>query len=123
MFKTTIQLTDSQVAGLLCTAFEGDVGYWAQVVGKRKPTGDCSVLDWKDYPLYSWPVSKGGVVKVKDIHTGKVYNLNRRSIEKGLKLMAEKNPCQFGKILNENEDAITGDVFLQFCTLGDELYG
>jgi len=124
MFKTTIALTDARIAGLLCTAFEGDIGYWAEVVSKHKPKVSAKLEnDWLCYPLYSWPLGLGGYVRVKDVHTGKIHKLSRTSIERGLRLMIANNPYQFGQILTDSEDAVTGDVFLQFCLLGEEKYG
>ena len=44
-------------------------------------------------------------------------------IEKGLKVFAEKSPYQFGEWLLDNDDSITGDVFLQCCLFGEVKYG
>lgn len=37
--------------------------------------------------------------------------------------MAEKWPRHFGNFISENEDAETGDVFIQLALLGDIVYG
>lgn len=123
--------TNDQIAGILCTAFEGGmVDQWAQVVGFKKPEvkanfdkKDGSSIDWHDYRLYSYPLGSGGKVTVLDTYENKKYILNRASIQKGLQVMAEKFPRHFNDFVTENDDAITGDVFLQCCLLEDVVYG
>lgn len=125
MFKVTTLLTDEKIAGLLCSGMDtGGINYWAEVQSKRKPRGKMTVgEDWQRYPLYSYPVTPTGSVTIKDIETGKEYVLNRKSIQRGLTVMQEKYPRHFGNFLNEDDDAETGDVFIQCCLLGDVLYG
>jgi len=49
--------------------------------------------------------------------------LDLDAIKKGLQIIAEKYPRHMGDFLNENDDADTGDVFLQCCLFGDAIYG
>ena len=49
--------------------------------------------------------------------------LDLNAIKKGLQIMAEKYPRHMGDFLNENDDADTGDVFLQCCLFGEAIYG
>ncbi len=44
-------------------------------------------------------------------------------IERGLRIFVEKCPARFGEFLAENEDANTGDCFLQCCLFGELVYG
>jgi hypothetical protein len=37
--------------------------------------------------------------------------------------MAQAYTRHFADFINQNDDAITGDVFLQCCLLGEVLYG
>ena len=53
----------------------------------------------------------------------KNYYLDFASAQKGLELMAEKYPRHFNDLLQENEDAETGDVFLQLCLFQEVVYG
>lgn len=41
----------------------------------------------------------------------------------GLRRMADKYPKHFDNFMQENEDAITGDVFLQCVVFGEVIYG
>lgn len=50
-------------------------------------------------------------------------DLTPKQVREGLGLMATANPYQFGKILTGDYDATTGDVLVQFCLLGAEVYG
>jgi hypothetical protein len=52
-----------------------------------------------------------------------VYMLDRAAIQRGLELMAKDNPYQFNEFINENEDAITGTLLLQYALLGEQVYG
>ncbi len=124
MFKVTTEIDNDKVAGLLCTAFEGGASYWAEVLDKKAPRRKPTFRgDWNEYTTYSYPLGTGGRVRIKDRESGKIYTLNRASILKGLQLMAEKAPNHFGDFVNENDDADTGDVFLQYALLGDLIYG
>jgi hypothetical protein len=40
-----------------------------------------------------------------------------------LRLMAEKEPRHFADFMQENDDAVTGDVFLQCVLLKAVIYG
>ena len=87
--------------------------------GDGKPWGD-------EYtPNYiSAPFSKGGGVGFEDEEEpGEEMVLTREKMEKGLQIMSEKYPQHFSDFIRENEDAITGDVFLQCALLGDIVYG
>jgi hypothetical protein len=44
------------------------------------------------------------------------------AIKSGLKVMAEKYPHHWQDFVSENDDAITGDVFLQCCLFGEIVY-
>ena len=44
-------------------------------------------------------------------------------LQQGLQRMARKYPRHFADFMAENDDAITGDVFLQCVVLGEVIYG
>lgn len=138
----TITIPDQRIASLLCTGFEGDMtGHWCRIMDHREPKERRMVLDsdrdadrgpgGQVWPSYDFPLLDGGATicrlddgETKD--TDKRYKplvLDRAAIERGLKLMQEKSPGHFGDFMAENEDAVTGDVFIQYCLLGSEVYG
>ena len=49
-------------------------------------------------------------------------DLNSAACARGLQLMAEDWSRHFQAFRDENEDAETGDVFLQLCVFGDVVF-
>lgn len=49
--------------------------------------------------------------------------INREALETGLNRMAKVAPRHFADLVNENDDAITHDVFMQMVILGEIVYG
>ncbi len=123
----------SRLADLLCEGFEGGIGYWAEIQKYKEPShpvdlsvfGNDDVLGKHIYPHIHYPLSPDGAVIIKDIEGGenKKYTLNMKAIIKGLNVFAEKYPHHFGNWLSEDDDAITGDVFIQCCLFGESPYG
>jgi hypothetical protein len=131
--KTTINIDFSleRVSDLLCSAFEGGSNYWYMIEKFIKPpvvkgyTGLPDVYRHLDYPL-----SPGGALIVSDAvgsgcdgTSAKRARLNLKSIRRGLSVMAEKYPQHFAAWREENDDAETGDVFLQCCLFNEVVYG
>jgi len=124
--QLTIDISVKEISYLIITAME-HCGYWAQVVGESKlpPGMECydrffnlATDGWIDFGLRD---EMGPDFELTE--GAKVYRLNDHSIQEGLKLMAQKCPIHFGDFLKDNHDAITADVFLQCCLLGDLVYG
>lgn len=53
----------------------------------------------------------------------KAYDLNRLKLAEGLRLMSEKTPTQFARLLGGGYDGSTGDTLLQFMAFGELRYG
>ena len=125
MPKTTITLADTRIADLLCTAFEGGVGYWCIIAGYDKPAKPVSV--WGEetiYPHVDYPLTGGAVrCQVTDEEDPDELILDRAAIDRGLALLPTMAPRHLADILSENDDAETGDIFLQLCLLGEVVYG
>jgi hypothetical protein len=51
------------------------------------------------------------------------YRITLADVEKGLKLMQEKYPRHYANLVEEEDDAITGDVWLQLTVFGELVYG
>jgi hypothetical protein len=130
--KTTIEVDNEKIKGILCCAFEGGVNYWAEIEDYEIVKG-CTYEDFrkdgkfqtKDYwhPCQIIPLVEGCAVIVKDVEADKLLTLNLQAIHKGIEVMAKKYPQHFGNFLSENSDAVTGDVFLQCCLFGEIIYG
>ena len=44
-------------------------------------------------------------------------------VEKGLELMRDQYPHHYADLVEEEDDAITGDVWLQLAVFGEVIYG
>jgi len=128
-FSVSVQqnIPEEKVAYLICAGFEGGVGYWCQIVGYDKPENVRSAMGDEDGAIFrhvDYPLTGGAVRCVEtEEEDPKELVLNGEAIERGLLLMAEKHPEHFKDFIEENEDATTGDVFIQLCLLGEVVYG
>lgn len=116
MFNVQIEISRDEIENILINAFYSGIGQWAEVKKVNKP---------KDVEIACWEVSpiSGGSILIYDFHEKKIYNLNLKKIEKGLKVMSQKFPKHFADFLSGNDDAITADVFIQCCLFQDIIYG
>lgn len=125
-YSTTVNITLLRVQDLLCCALEGGSNYWYQIVKFIEPeTLACRAHDKEIFRHLDYPVNVGGALIFQDNEGDPKnrYRLDLRSIEKGLKSMANNSPEHFASFIAENEDADTGDVFLQHCLFGEVVYG
>ena len=132
------------IRGLLCCAFEGGSNYWyGDLDIDSYPTG----IDKKDDRLEFWhtsiPTYPGGKISFIDIEempgeegSGHEYvegwgRVERRDLRHTLTLerlilgaqaLAEKFPRHWANALSQNDDAYTGDAYLQCCVFGDVIY-
>ena len=118
----THSIPDERIQDLLCCALEGGSNYWYWLKEKVYPEGQTKEslkIEFPHLPL------KGGklIFTVPEDNDGKEYTLDKAAIKKGLKIMSEKYTYCFSEIINENEDANTGDIFLQLCLFGKVIYG
>lgn len=51
------------------------------------------------------------------------YPLTLKDVRKGLRLMKKLYPSHYADLMEENDDAITGDVWLQLAVFGELIYG
>lgn len=50
------------------------------------------------------------------------HHITLADVEKGLKLMQEQYPRHYADLVEEEDDAITGDVWLQLTVFGELIY-
>ena len=113
---------EQDMKDLLCIAFEGGSNYWYFIEEFGNPDKiEC------EYQHIDLPFSENGYLMIKDQEDDsdepELYRLDRKAIEKGLPIMAEKCPWHFDNFVKDNADAETGDVYLQCCLFGDIVYG
>lgn len=81
---------------------------------------------WPSHQLV--PFVKGCALIIQDTEEDEQGNpvkhrLDRAAMIRGLDLMAEKYPHYFHEFMEEDDDAITGDVWLQLACMGEVVYG
>lgn len=126
-----------RIADLLNCALDSDYGssyYWCEwLTGKSvKPENLDFMYDDERVTVYrniDYPLNRGGSITLQisgdenDKDNGKQFVLNLKEIKYGLTCMSKKYPRHYADFLSENENAGTGDVFLQCCLFGEIIYG
>lgn len=107
--QVPVSIHYQRIADILDSASRG-ASYWA----------DCGALG---YEKTVSGILNGDTLQVTDTEEDKSYTLSMGAIQKGLRAMAVKSPTHFADFIEENFDDITGDVFLQYCLLGEIVYG
>ena len=121
--KITHTVTDERVTDLITSALEGGSNYWYMIDISQ------STLVNDAHYLVEQPMRGGNLcVGLKNEEDGPVngltqWNLNRESCKQGLEIMSRTYPRHFADWLNKNDDAITGDVFLQCALFGEIIFG
>ena len=114
---------------LLCNAFEGGSNYWYMIEDQHQPDNFDNVDDdWREFNHIAYPTCEGGYLMISDEQEAgeedkRTEKLDLDSIRKGWRIMLEKYPHHFFDALQQNDDAITGDVFLQCCLYEELIYG
>lgn len=96
---------------------DGDWHYWVETVRWR--TG-YSAADDADILTEA---AKGEAVWFYVDTQLRPFQLDGTKIQRGLELMARDYPHHWHDVVTQNQDAITGDVFLQLCLFGEVRYG
>lgn len=133
--KIALDIDNEMIKGLLCCAFEGGSNYWYSLTGYEYAPG----IEYKDFqdggkfqikgnywhPIQIIPLVEGCSVILhdKENNNKELPPLNLEAIKKGLDIMSKEYPNHFGNFISENDDAITGDVFLQCCLFNKVIYG
>jgi len=114
----------------IITALYGGINYWAGLDEPKKwkyPEGHEKRKKDESQDVYiARLILEGGAVKFYDVEESdddKDWYLDLNKMVKGFILMMQKSPSHFGDLLAENGDATTSDVYIQYCLLGDIVYG
>jgi hypothetical protein len=125
-FTKTENVSFENIGGLLCSAFEGGSNYWYEIHDYVEPKEiTFQAMKGEVFPHIDYPLNVGGAVIVGDMEAPEEApkRLDMAAIKNGLKVMAEKYPHHWQDFVSENDDAITGDVFLQCCLFGEIVFG
>jgi hypothetical protein len=124
--KVQIDVPLQRVSDLLCSALEGGSNYWYMIEKQTKPPIiGFHCMAGHDFPHIDWPLNVGGSLSIASMEEPDraIATLDLDAAQRGLQLMAEKYPHHWGDFLAENDDATTGDVFLQLALYGEVIYG
>lgn len=122
--KADISIPQKRISDLLCNAFEGGSNYWYWIDEFNYPEGQTKESLGLKFPHIELPLVEGGSLTISDIEKDMPTKiLDMKAIIKGLRIMSEKFPKHFANFIEENDDADTGDVFLQCCLYGDVVFG
>ena len=129
-FTATAQIPATRVSNLLCSAFEGGSNYWYCIKSFVTPPALEFRFDEDNKTIFrhlDYPLNDGGALIIVDIEDdrGQSYKLDLESIQKGITIMSgdPKYAQHWADFIGENDDATTGDVFLQLCLFGEIVYG
>ena len=118
----------SRLRDLLTCAFEGGSNYWYTITRYLRWDGVQMVEIPRDelpeFPHINVPFQVNCAVEIQDIEDEfSLRLLGLNDVFSGAKAMAAKYPKHWGDVMTENDDADTGDVFLQCCLFDEVIYG
>jgi hypothetical protein len=131
------QVSDTTLRNLLCSALESGSKYWYMHTRSEfadglsyddfREGGKCALAEYW-HPLELIPFVEGCALILTTDAAGdegdtKEYRLDKAALMRGVQIMAEKYPQHFANVTTENDDAETGDVYLQCCLFGEIVYG
>jgi hypothetical protein len=122
-----VDISIRRIQDVICSGLEAGVYYWAVIKSYEDPEEmQYQMFPDRVYPHIDYPVNKGGAVILSEFYDEveiDEHRLDLPAIKHGLQLMAKDYPEHLCDILNENEDAITGDILIQLAVLGEVRYG
>jgi hypothetical protein len=122
----TKQVTDQWHEDLIVTAIEGGSNYWYLFPEESMDLIENATFgSHEPFSIRLWKAIQTGIsIPVYDIEDeSRIGEISIESITKGEKLMAEQQSQHWQDAVNEMGDAITADVWFQFCSLGEIVYG
>ena len=121
----TVPISDKLIEGILCTAFEGGITYWANNVSCEDREDMLKVKGWK-HEYLTKTKKKDAVMYIHDMYDGEKHPITKKSIIKALERMCKpENKCTkaLARILDETYDADDADIAVQMACFGEIVYG
>ena len=114
-FKVSVEheISERRIMDLITAGVEGGINYWGGVSRYKWEGVEAGTVDLGDAVV---------IVEYVDEDENAVWPLTREAIADGLRIMGEKYPRHLRDFLADNEDAVTGDVFIQCACLGEVVY-
>lgn len=114
--KPAIKVPVERVAYTLCAALEGGSNYWIEgqtTNFDNMPAG----VEWAHEAIAH------GAQFIFKIFEEDDYQKPEKTVAEALVLMATDHATHFKDMINENEDAETGDILFQLICFGEIVYG
>ena len=120
----TVEISDELIEGILCSAFEGGITYWANNVSCHNREDMKKVGGWKHEYLTKTKLKDAKLI----IHTidGGEVAITEKSIIDALQKMDSpeyKYTKALNRILNEEYDSDDADIVVQTACFGEVVYG
>ena len=120
----TVEISDELIKGVLCSAFEGGITYWANNVSSHNNKDMKKVGGWKHEYLTKTKLKDAKLI----IHTidGGEVAITEKSIIDALQKMDSpeyKYTKALNRILNEEYDSDDADIVVQTACFGEVVYG
>lgn len=129
----TITITQQRIADMMCSCIETSdmVRSWCFGIYLKGPwevarkAKKLSQPQWYCCPEIYDDKLELSVGELVDETLGeiKTHTITLQHIKDGLQWMAENQPVHFQDMIDENDDAITADIFLQSIVLREIVYG
>jgi len=126
------EISEQRVRDMFCCAWEGGSTDWCQMIKSNcTETAAAIIVGLKETGEFygcDRPFVEGCEVILREADDeiedkdAETWVLNREKLIAGLQVMADKYPKHFADFLNENEDAGTGDIYLQCCLFQEIVY-
>jgi len=109
-----------RILNLLVSATEGGSNYWYMIQNHN-----AKEVEHKYFQEV--PLKENGFLMIDDEQGEKTLKepvrVDLKSLKTGYSIFKEKYPTHYADLIKENDDATTGDVFLQCVVFGEVIYG
>jgi hypothetical protein len=116
-----VTLSDSDIADILVTAFEGGINYWCGKVKMLKTSVPDEVWEANEKIIASDFIGLGGTLKLFDAEDeDETWELNAEKLKAGIEMYFSENgvDTDMGDI-----DAEAADSIIQYALFGELVYG
>lgn len=124
--KTERKITQQELEDMLTTAFEGGSNYWCSSIRITKTNQEIPEQEFLANDIASGRVLEIAVYDNEEVDENdrpKRHLVTREKLIQAFQIMADQEPGHFQDFLNDNCDAITGDVWFQCAVFGKSIYG
>jgi len=118
----TISIFEERIQDLLCDALEGGSNYWYIILSRNYPEGQTKETMPLEFPKLEL-IFKGGSLTIGDIE-GQMPSriIDLEACKQALQRMSRDFKDEFAAFITGDDDANTGDVFLQLAVYDEVVF-